>query len=335
MYSRRSIVLSIAALPVWTTKAVGSQEREITVGRNLKPTSVGATAGDLIFEVDTERGVARYLRTVGDYTGRVLRKAKIGYRGLGVKSGQVVFKLRDPTQAAEAAQLLSQDWPEMVLTQNDGSFELTFAPYELEEIRRDIFQQALNSFRRSVQAHGIGTDGIRALGRHCILVPQPAAGKLKRKMNHSQSFSRLTFHVIDPTIDPDRSEIPKGYQVLEAQQQPNGQDRERHVVNRRIVISGYHVVDASVVIENGQPVLVMRFDVIGGWQIRHHLPEPKRPLAMVIDDQVVAVGRVEKPMERYMVLHGDFTAEQAEHLATIVPSFGYPAHLHLVDECTK
>ena len=60
----------------------------------------------LLLEVDLKAITRERLNTLVDTVRLILRKARIGYRGLGVEGDAVVFRLRDPDQLSQARELL-------------------------------------------------------------------------------------------------------------------------------------------------------------------------------------------------------------------------------------
>ncbi|MFQ5938153.1 MAG: hypothetical protein ACE5LB_17260 [Acidiferrobacterales bacterium] len=291
--------------------------------------------GYLILQVDIEAGITEYLATIADHVRRALRRVRIGYTGLSVVRDRIVFDVRDPAQSAEAAQLLERSWPEVAVSRADGSFEVFFAGDELARIRSDILHQTLNSVHAHMRARGIDVNGVRAQGQGCILVPPPAADKLKRIMRSHNSGATLTFRLIDTNIDPNQGEVPPGFEVLESQEEMKGQASVRYVVYKRIILSGGHVVDTSVTMANGRSVVIIRFDVLGRRGIREQLPGIERLLAIILNDRVIATARVERLLPDRVIIHGDFAVEQAEHLATVLRAGSYPAPVKIVGACAE
>jgi preprotein translocase subunit SecD len=176
-------------------------EREISQGKGLFPTWVeckrwvavfavvllnpvlvsGSAISDtpmegyVALQVDIESGIVSNLQTITEHIRSTLRRAKIGYVGLGVVEDRIVFEVRKPSQGEEAAQLVKCDWPKVAVSQTDSSFEVFFEQKDLSRIRRDILVQTLNSVRANMLARGVDIDGVRAQGHRCILIPSPAA----------------------------------------------------------------------------------------------------------------------------------------------------------------
>ena len=186
-----------------------------------------------------------------------------------------------------------------------------------------------------MRVRGIDVNGVRAHGRRCILVPEPAADKLKRIIGFQGSRATPTFRMVDTSIDPNQGEVPRGFEVLELQEEMKGQASARYVVNKRVLLSGRHVVDASVTIANGQSVVVISFDIVGKQFVRQRLPGTERLLAIVLHGRVIATARVERRLPDRATIHNNFSAEQAEHLVTILRAGSTSAAVKIVDICTE
>lgn len=341
MYLRRSLVILAGVLSFCAAAVPGSQAREPLMEIGM-PTNEGSDSesaegmeGYLTLQVDIEAGITKYLAAIADRFRKVLRRERIGYAGLHVLRDRIIFEVQEPTQSAKAAQLLERSWPGLALSRRDAYFEVFFAQDELVGIRRDILHQTLNSVRAHTLARGIDVDGIRAQGQRCILVSRPAADKLRRIMRSSNSTRRLTFRSIDTNVDPDQGKVPPGFDVLELRKDIKGRETVRYVVDRRFILHGGQVVETAIAMENGRSIVIVRFDVLGRHDSRQRLSGTARLLAIVLDDKVIATARLQRYPPDRVALHGDFTAEQAKHLAIVLSASSYPAPIKIVDTCVE
>jgi preprotein translocase subunit SecD len=336
-------------------------EREISQGKGLFPTWVeckrwvavfavvllnpvlvsGSAISDtpmegyVALQVDIESGIVSNLQTITEHIRSTLRRAKIGYVGLGVVEDRIVFEVRKPSQGEEAAQLVKCDWPKVAVSQTDSSFEVFFEQKDLSRIRRDILVQTLNSVRANMLARGVDIDGVRAQGHRCILIPSPAADQLKKFKQNLKSRSKLTIRPIDKSIDPDQGDIPNGFKVLETYKETYGETLSRYVVRRQIFVSGRHIVDASLTMANGQSVMVITLDIVGEQLMLRNLPDTVQQLAIVLDDRVLATAQADRRQPGRVTVHGDRTLEKAQKLATILRAVSTSGIVTIIDTCAE
>lgn len=288
----------------------------------------------VILHVGIEAGIAEYLRTVIDGIRLSLRKARIGYVGLGVVEDRIVFEVRYPTQGEEATQLIQRDWPKVAVSRAGRSFEIFFEQKDLPRIRRDILVQTLNSVRSNMLAHGFDVDGVRAQGHRCILIPPPAVDQTK-EFKQRLSRPKLLFMPIDQSIDPDQGDVPIGFKVLKPYKETYGEILSSYVVRRGVFLSGQHIVETFFTKANEQSVMVITFDIVGELLMFRKLSSTVQWLAIALDDKVFATANADRRQPDRVTVVGDLTSEKAQELATILRAASTPAIVTMVDRCAE
>jgi len=292
------------------------------------------------FDVGVEDRITGILHDILSHIRSDLRKAKIGYVGLGVEEDRIVLEVRNPSRLEESVHLVKRDWPKVAISRADTSFEVFFDQKELSRIRRDILVQTLNAVSVYLLGHGIDVDGVRAQGDRCIVVPPSAANQIKKLMKklkqNLRSKSKIGFQSFDTSIDPNQEDVPPGFKVLGTYKETFGETLSRFVVRRRIFLSGEHVVDTSFTMANGQLVLVITLDIVGEQLVLQRLPDTVQQLAITRDyHDVLAIAQADRRQPDRMTVLGDLTMERAQKLATIVRASSTPASVTIVDACAE
>ena len=104
-------------------------------------------------------------------------------------------------------------------------------------------------------------------------------------------------------------------------------------VRKRAITTGQHIVDAQVESEDGNPIVVLRFDIFTRNQRIRELGPDTQLIAIVLDDQIVATVLAPDLHRDRTVLRGPFSRKKAEQLALRLRSISVPAPLNAVEAC--
>lgn len=327
---------TLDGLPDWLPK------RQITLGLDLQGGS------HLLLEVDTEALVRERLENLVSDVRRVLRPARIGYRGLGVRGDAVVLTLTDPAQKDAALDKLAELNP---LLQTIGFGAGTIREFEIEaddqgrvtirlsergraQLVESAVQQSLEVVRRRIDELGTREPTIQRQGENRILVQVPGErdpGRIKRLLGET---ARLTFHLVDMEVsvqDALAGRLPPDDMVLPAAE---GEGATHYVVKRKVELSGEHLVDAQPSFHNNQPVVSFRFDSTGAKLFGKITQENVgRLFAIVLDGKVISAPRIREPiLGGSGIIEGNFTVETANDLAILLRAGALPAPLTVVEE---
>src|SRR3990172_3698305 len=125
------------SLPGWLPR------QQVNLGLDLQGGS------HLLLEVEVEEVLREQLTAVVDGVRIELRKANIGYTGLGIEGNAVVFSLRDPTTAAAARPLLADIATDMTIEMSDaGAVVIAFTEATIDLRRRLAVEQSIEIVRR-------------------------------------------------------------------------------------------------------------------------------------------------------------------------------------------
>ena len=293
----------------------------------------------LLLEVDIRAVVEERLETLVDDIRSILRPARIGYRGLGVRGDAATLTLTDPADAGEAVALLDDLNPNPlareieVVEGESGRIEARLTESAVRELQDSAVRQSLEIVRRRIDEVGTREPTIQRQGEDRILVQVPGEKdpeSIKRLLGQT---AKLTFHLIDldtPLQQALAGNLPPGSMLLPSTEEGQGQV----VVRKRVEVSGESLIDAQPSFQQNEPVVSFRFDSAGGRKFgnitREHVGEL---LAIVLDDKVISSPRIREPiLGGSGVISGSFTVQSANELAVLLRAGALPAPLEIVEE---
>ena len=182
-------------------------------------------------------------------TSSILRPARIGYRGLGVRGDAATFTLTDPASAGEAVALLDDLNPnplarEIEVVEEGGRIEAQLTESAVRELQDSAVRQSLEIVRRRIDEVGTREPTIQRQGEDRILVQVPGEKdpeSIKRLLGQT---AKLTFHLVDletPLQQALAGNLPPGSMLLPSTEEGQGQI----VVRKRVEVSGESLVDAT------------------------------------------------------------------------------------------
>jgi preprotein translocase subunit SecD len=293
----------------------------------------------LLLEVDIRAVVEERLETLVDDIRSILRPARIGYRGLGVRGDAATLTLTDPADAGEAVALLDDLNPnplarELEVVEGEGGrIEARLTESAVRELQDSAVRQSLEIVRRRIDEVGTREPTIQRQGEDRILVQVPGEKdpeSIKRLLGQT---AKLTFHLVDldtPLQQALAGNLPPGSMLLPSTEEGQGEI----VVRKRVEVSGESLVDAQPTFQQNEPVVSFRFDSAGGRKFgnvtREHVGEL---LAIVLDDKVISSPRIREPiLGGSGVISGSFTVQSANELAVLLRAGALPAPLEIVEE---
>ena len=151
----------------------------------------------------------------------------------------------------------------------------------------------------------------------------------------------MTFQLVDETADLEQAKkgiVPIGSELLPLEPQQKGGPPGQIVVEKRIMVGGDRLTDATGTFnqQSGQAVVDFRFDSVGarefGEVTKNHVGQR---FAIVLDNKVI-----EAPVIREAILggsgqiEGSFSIETANDLAVLLRAGALPAPLKVIDQRT-
>jgi preprotein translocase subunit SecD len=297
----------------------------------------------LLLEINLDAVIEERLTSLIDDVRATLRPERIGYRGLGIQGGAVVFTLTDPAASARAVELLDDlnanpVAPELeVVDAGSGRIQVRLTETAASDLRSRAVQQSLEIVRRRIDEVGTREPTIQRQGSDRILVQVPGEkdpDSIKRLLGQT---AKLTFHLVDLDTPLDQAlsgNLPPGSMILPSEETGGPGQIGQQVVRKRVEVGGESLVDAQPTYQDNQPVVSFRFDSVGarkfGNVTRDHVGEL---LAIVLDDKVISSPRIREPiLGGSGIISGSFTVEAANELAVLLRAGALPAPLEIVEE---
>ncbi len=327
-----------ARMPDWLPR------KQINLGLDLQGGS------HLLLEVEVDAVIRERLESRVDDVRTTLRKARIGYTGLGIVGDVVSVRVRDQDKIEQALDLLEDLASPLAVTImggggkdllveriGDNQLALKLSDEAIEQRRRSAVDQSIEIVRRRIDETGTREPTIQRQGEDRILIQLPGVDDPDRIKRLLGKTAKMTFHLVDPSVSPMEAEagrLPPGSMLLFEDSAGQGFPPEPHVVRKRVVVSGDTLVDAQTTFENGQPVVNFRFDSQGGRKFGEATKNNiGNQLAIILDGKVVSAPVIRAAiMGGSGIISGNFTVEAANDLALLLRAGALPAPLKILEE---
>lgn len=289
----------------------------------------------LLLEVDVEGVFQEQLAGFVDSVRVELRRARVGYTGLGLEGDSVVFTLRDPGEVARAREALRDYIGDAVLRIDEaGNGSITLTDEAMAERRSNVVQQSIEIVRRRIDETGTREPTIQRQGDDRILVQLPGVDDPERVKELLGQTARLSFHLVDEDVVPGVDPVPPGSRLLPSQERGTMGEARDYVVRNRVMVSGDNLVDAQATFQDGQPVVSFRFDSVGaqrfGETTRNNVG---RLFAIVLDEKIISAPVIREPiLGGRGIISGSFTTQAVQDLALLLRAGALPAELLVLEE---
>ena len=293
----------------------------------------------LLLRVELDVVIEERLEAIVSAVRQGLRKERIGYRGLGVAENAVRLRIRKAEQVEKASEILDGIDPQTIVEINDaGDVSIRLTETAVIDARSAALQQSIEIVRRRIDETGVREPTIQRQGEDRILVQLPGVDDPERVKKLLGQTAKMVFRMVDITAsvsDAMSGRVPPGSELLEAVDPGQGRPLA-YVVNRKVLVSGEHLVDAQPTFRDGQPVVSFRFDTAGAKRFGRATTENVgRPFAIVLDGKVISAPVIREPITGGAgEISGNFTVRTANDLALLLRAGALPAPLVVLEERT-
>ncbi len=312
----------------------GLPNKQISLGLDLQGGS------HLLLEVEVDTVIKERLTALVDSARVELRRARIGYRGLGVRGDGITFLLRDPGQAGEARAILRRIEPQAELDEDGDRLSLVLTEQALRERRSAAVSQSIEIVRRRIDETGVREPTIQRQGADRILVQLPGVKDPERIKRLLGKTAKMQFRLVDQSMSPRQARLgrpPPGSEVLEADNERDADGVPRlYLVRKRVMVGGEMLVDAQPTVQDAQPVVSFRFDAVGARRFGDATKRNVgRPFAIILDGRVISAPVIREPiLGGSGIITGGFTVQSARDLALLLRAGALPAPLTVLEERT-
>jgi preprotein translocase subunit SecD len=326
------------ALPDWWTGTIPTPK--IQLGLDLQ----GGT--HLLLEVKLDEAVKTQLRRVANDVTQEMKRNKLDVKSVTQgPSGAVLVTLPSADERSAFLDLAGKLFPDMVISLAPSSgdagptYKLTYRPMELDQVRRNAMEQALETIRNRIDQLGVRETTIAQEGNDEILVQLPGIQDPERAKELIGKTGVLQFKLVDDNhsvSDALRDGPPPGDEILYGPASRGG--REPYLVETPVLLTGDTITDARVR-PGGQlegPNVSVELDQRGA-QIFGALTAANvgRKIAIVLDNIVYSAPVIREPIPGgHVQITGNFTYDDAHELAIVLRSGALPAPVEIIEERT-
>jgi SecD/SecF fusion protein len=305
----------------------------------------------LMLQVDFDQVTRdRVESLVGDIRA-ALRKAHIQATDLNAHGDTVSVRVTDPARLDEARTLIQGLNPNMTgsvlsvggkqyqMTEPGGGvFSLQMTDAYKTLTRQQVLDQSIEVVRRRIDALGTKEPDITRAGEDRILVQVPGLQDPSQLKAILGKTAKMTFQLVDEQANPQAQVAPIGDEILPLQSRNKNVPPEKIVVERRVLVSGDRLTDATQGFDSqtGSPEVDFRLDSVGAKQFGDVTTQHVgHRFAIVLDKQVITAPVIENPiLGGSGRITGAGTAEDANNLAILLRAGALPAPLQIIEERT-
>jgi SecD/SecF fusion protein len=326
---------TLAKLPSWAPK------RQVNLGLDLRGGSY------LLLQIDLSTLDKERLDSTLDGARATLRTAKIAFTNADIEGNAVHIALRDPSQTQDALAALNKANPTA-----DGSaatYDITSAaPGDLKIAASDVasrdriaqaLDQSVEIVRRRIDSTGVAEPQISRQDPNRILVELPGVKDPQHIKDLLGTTAKMDFHLVDETAAPDPAHVPPGDILLQDESMKGrGGGDVPVLVKRKIEVSGENLTNAHAATDqqSGGWVVDFRFDSVGARKFAQITQQNVgHRFAVVLDNKVITAPVIREPITGGSgQISGNFTAQDASTLSTLLNAGALPAPISIIEERT-
>lgn len=295
----------------------------------------------LVLEVQVDKAVESALDRVSEGLRKDLRVRGLNVTAVepeGVKGIRMVFgKAPDLTVVEEVA---AQHVPDGVVQTAPEVVTATFPPADLQRIRVNAVDQALEKIRNRVDAFGVSEPSISRQGNNRIVVQLPGLDDTQRAIDLIGRTAQLEFKLVQQQAGSSDDKLPRGTErlYLKTKDAQTGQlvRGQPYVVQRRPLLTGEMLADAGARPDQmnfGQYYVWMRLNSRGKRLFGRVTTEyVGRALAIVLDNAIFSAPVIQGPiLGGEAQITGTFTPEEARDLAIVLREGALPAPVEIIE----
>jgi preprotein translocase subunit SecD len=300
-----------------------------------------------LFEISVDDLRKQLLDSLRGDVSKTLREARLVWsRAPAVRNGVVEAEVRDPVDVERALRALESffappggyDADRLAVVTNAGDRILRITPNEavIAERVRVVRASALWLLQRRANELGVTIVSIKAEGDRGVRVVLPGVGDPRRLLQILDMRARLEFRFIDTSMNP--CDAVKTQPPVDSEVLYSDVGRTPYVVHKQAVILNMDLIDAVAALDRvtGEPFVAFRLDNMAAGRfaqaVRMHIGQP---LAIVLDNRILATPVVVEPLDRSIRISGAFTVQAAKEFALLLRGAGAPyARLNVIESQT-
>ena len=325
-------------LPDWFKAGFGSTK--IQLGLDLQ----GGT--HLLMAVKLDEAVKTQLHRRADDLKQELKANKIDFADVSVDAaGNLTARLKSSADRTPFLDLVQKSFSDLTVSSSSDSsgpgpsYSLAYKPRELQVIRGNAMDQALETIRNRIDQLGVRETTVAKEADNEILVQLPGIQDPERAKELIGKTAVLEFKLVDDSKnvqDAVKEGPPPGDEILYGTSERGG--REPYLVESPVLMTGDVVTDARV--RPGArlegPYVAVELDNRGAGIFDAMTSENVgRRLAIVLDNTVYSAPVIKERIPGgHVQITGRFSIDEAHDLAIVLRSGALPAPVEIEEERT-
>src|SRR5256886_4970190 len=302
----------------------------------------------LVLGVETDKHVASQTdRAAEDLKATLERKGILLKRIAREGDATVVVELanRDSSHDALTAGAELQNFDRRDEDRAAGRFKLVMSDRALNRLGDDGVRQGLETIRNRVDQFGVAEPTITRQGSERILIQLPGIHDVARAKGLIGKTALLEFKLLDERVSAEealKGNLAETDEILyprRSDQETKSERKIPYVVQKRALLTGAELTRAEVQADPNSPgnwQVAIEFTATGA-RIFGEVTEANvgKHLAIVLDGDVYSAPRInERIPGGRAVITGQFTVDEARHLAIVLRAGALPAPGPLLEERT-
>jgi preprotein translocase subunit SecD len=295
----------------------------------------------LLYGVDVEQAIDNTVDRSMQDLERELRDAQIGASSVEREGRIIHVRVANKDKRPQVEDVVKERFPSLVpVPQPDveaGDVAFTLEPRDIQRIRENVREQALNIIRNRIDQFGVAEPTVQAQGADEIVVQLPGIQDPQRAKELIGKTALLEFKLLAQGPQAGTIEHPgPGVQVLPGKSEKGR--RQSYLVERRTLMTGDVLTDAHVSPGSATEGMAVEFvlDARGAKQFGQITSaNVGRNLAIVLDGVVESAPVIREPITGGRgQITGRFDFAEAQDLANVLRNGALPAPLKLIEERT-
>ena len=292
-------------------------------------------------------GIGEYLKEqldeLRDNIRKELRSEKIGYKGLSVRGGAVLFTVRPETLGEVSVMRVLNKLDRGLEVSSEGNqYTVRFSEMQRQEKLAQLMEQSIEIINRRINETGVKEPTVQRQGDDRILLQVPGVEDPEMLKSILGKTAKMTFHLVNENVTPEQmmtGPIPPDTDIMASDDKddilPDG-STQRYAIYKRVELSGDLLTNANATFDRGQPIVEFQFNAVGGRKFGEITQNNVgKRFAVVLDNKVITAPVIRSAiLGSRGIIEGNFTVESANELALLLRAGALPAPLDIMEERT-
>ena len=258
------------------------------------------------------------------------------------QNNALTFKFESKKSAQEAETLFRHDYRQLLYTVNDSDLEVTLSPQYLHNLVSEAVDANINILERRLNGLSVAEIHISKQNDRFIVVELPDVQDPQQAKKMIGQSAIMEFKVVEDSassreelMDKYDHELPEGTMIVSGSSRGSN-NKMFYLIPDYATVSGKFFKNAKVDFggEFKTDLCVhFEFDDEGGKRF-HELTSRNigKPLAIVLDGEIVQVATINSAIGKSGLIQGNFQAEEANTLAKLLKSGAFKAKVNFISE---